>query len=167
MHLRKKPAKMLRFPEKKPTPEIRRAEHRAHMLHGKCSDTWPGRQEVSRQQTPKWVPKPSTARAPTGWATSKTFHTLGILGDIPRQTTECQKIPNRSMELKRPTVMLKLFQRSLIFSSSTEDNNDGRVYFKRLAQIWKHWGWFQIEQSLIRFFTWKTKRLHEGLSSFC
>lgn len=101
------------FPEKKPTPEIRGAEHRAHMLHGKCSDTWPGRQEVSRQQTPKWVPKPSTARAPTGWATSKTFHTLGILGDIPRQTTECQKIPNRSMVLKRPTVMLKLFQRSL------------------------------------------------------
>ncbi len=53
----------------------------------KCLDTWPGRQQVSRQQTTKWVPKPSTARVPTGWATSKTFHTLGILGDIPRQTT--------------------------------------------------------------------------------
>lgn len=107
----------------KPTLEIRRAEHRAHMLHGKCSDTWPGRQEVSRHQTPKWVPKPSTARAPTGWATSKTFHTLGILGDIPRQTAECQKIPNRSMELEANSNVktIPTYSNILIFESSTVD----------------------------------------------
>lgn len=60
--------------------------------------TWKKKKKVSRRsQTETLLPAPiSAVREPTGWATSKTFHTQCTLGEIPFQRAERQRSMNET-----------------------------------------------------------------------
>lgn len=116
--------------------------------------TWKtrGQQAADAEMSPKTLNGKSTYRVghfkdiPHSWNSGRHTKANYRVSEDPKQV---HGVKEANGNVKTITTYSDI----LIFSSSTVDNNDGRVYFKRLAQIWNHWGWFQIEQSLLRFFT--------------